>query len=50
MSIWGWIRRTLGFEILDRVNALERRRAHNENSIDGAIAAFKQFAKDNSRD
>lgn len=48
-AVWAWIRSALGLDIFDRVNALEKRVAHNEGSIEGAITAFKQFAKDASR-
>lgn len=49
MTIWAWIRKALGFEILDRVDRLEARINHNEKSIQGAIDAFKKFAKDAER-
>lgn len=49
MSIWAWIRKALGFEILDRVDRLEARMKHNQESTQGAIDAFKQFAKDAER-
>lgn len=44
MMFWNWIRRLLGLDIFDRVSALERRVAHNEGAIEGAINAFKDFA------
>lgn len=50
MKTMAWIKRVLGFDVLDRATALEKRKRHNQNSTDGAIAAFKQFAKENPRD
>lgn len=44
--MWAWIKHVLGFDVRRRVRSLETRMTHNENAIDGALAAFKQFAKD----
>lgn len=48
-SVWAWIRRALGFDLFDRVAALEKRKAHNEGAIEGAINAFEQMVKDARR-
>ncbi len=48
-SLWAWIKKALGFDIVERVSLLEKRMIHNESAISGAIEAFKQFAKDAER-
>lgn len=48
-TLWAWIRRMLGFDIFDRVSALEERVAHNESAVDGAMQAFAQLVKDARR-
>lgn len=49
MKLVRWIRHQLGLDVKDRVAALERRRHHNEQSVRGAVDAFKQLAKDAER-
>lgn len=48
-TVWAWIRRALGLDIFDRVTALEKRVAHNEGAIEGAMHAFEQIVKDARR-
>lgn len=49
MRAMAWIKKVLGFDVKDRVTALEKRQVHNRQSVQGAINAFKQFAKDAER-
>lgn len=49
MTFMAWLKHALGLDIRARVSALEKRKLHNERSIQGAIDAFKQMAKDAER-
>lgn len=49
MTAVGWIRHMLGLDVRDRVAALEKRRLHNEQSVRGAVDAFKRLARDAER-
>jgi len=49
MTAIAWIRHVLGLDVRQRVKELEKRQLHNRNSVQGAIDAFKQFAKDAER-
>lgn len=49
MTVVGWIRHMLGLDVRDRVTALEKSRLHNEQSVRGAVDAFKKLARDANR-
>lgn len=49
MILVAWVRHKLGLDLKDRADALKERKLHNERSVNGAIEAFKQFAKDAER-
>lgn len=43
--MWARLKHWLGLDVRARLRAVELRVAHNEGAIQGAVAAFRQFAE-----